>query len=434
MKLHKKSPHQLLTHVIFSAGLLSGMAISAVNWLTPIATATPVTAKSADAFVDSIGVNTHLTYGDTPYNRFDDIIKPRLKESGIRYIRDGGHKEEDYLNKLKELAGLGIKSNLIFTSYEIDEVVEIVKATSGVDTVEGPNETDLEKYPFSYKGKTFPEGTRNYQRRLYNAIKSDAATSYLPVILPSMGWGENAEKLGYLDAGDICNLHSYPNLAERPTYDIDWYFIPHAQKICGDSKPIIATETGYHNAIADEHGLSEQATGKYLPRMLLENFNRNIKRTFLYEFIDEGNDPNDSESRYGLLRYDGSPKPAFTAIKNMISLLKEPGANFTPKSLDYTLTGNNSELHSTLLQKSSGEFYLILWQDANCWNEENEKDVTVGEREIAINLKTSISSAEIYEPKNSSQPTKTYTAEGGDRLQQVTVSVPDRPIIVKLVP
>ena len=50
-----------------------------------------VAARAADAFVDSVGVNTHLHYNDTVYNRFDDLIKPKLLASGIRHIRDGAY-------------------------------------------------------------------------------------------------------------------------------------------------------------------------------------------------------------------------------------------------------------------------------------------------------------------------------------------------------
>ena len=44
---------------------------------------------SAYELLDSIGVNTHLHYTDTPYNDFAELIKPKLLELGIKHIRDG---------------------------------------------------------------------------------------------------------------------------------------------------------------------------------------------------------------------------------------------------------------------------------------------------------------------------------------------------------
>ncbi len=57
----------------------------------------PVPALSADSFVDSIGVNVHLTYSGTPYERFEDLIK--LKESTRDSSRDGAYQEEDFSTK-----------------------------------------------------------------------------------------------------------------------------------------------------------------------------------------------------------------------------------------------------------------------------------------------------------------------------------------------
>jgi hypothetical protein len=186
---------------------------------------------------------------------------------------------------------------------------------------------------------------------MYAAVKGEGATKNLPVVLPSMGWGQNAELMGKLNSvGDYCNLHSYPNIGQPPTIDLDSYFIPHIKNMCGSSLPMWATETGYHNAISNELGISDGAAGKYIPRLLLGNFKRNIESTYLYELVNQSSDPNDDQSNFGLLRFDGSPKPAFTAIKNMNSLLKDSAAKFTPQSLDYEI-GEDKQGIETLAAK-----------------------------------------------------------------------------------
>ena len=339
------------------------------------------------------------------------------------------------MNQIKELGNLGIKSTLIFAGNPTADVISMAKTLQGaIEAIEGPNESDLEVNNYSYQGQQFPEGTRNYQNNLYAAIKGDADTRYLPVVLPSVGWGENSPKLGYLESGDIGNMHSYPNLGNPPTDGLDWYFIPYAQTVAGKNKPLWVTETSYHNLIADDLGISEQAASKYLPRLLLENFNRDIKRVYLYELIDEYPDTEgDVQQHYGLLRQDGSSKPAYTAIKNLISLLKEPGAKFSPGSLDYTLSGDTEQVHTTLLQKSSGEFYLIVWQEVKSWDNENKKDIGIAKREINLNLNTAISQAKIYDPKNSTSPILTPNSSG-DRLKQLNLTVPDHPLVIELVP
>lgn len=253
--------------------------------------------------------------------------------------------------------------------------------------------------------------------------------------MPSLGWGQNARRLGYLEYGDIGNLHSYPNLGERPTYDIDSYFIPHGRRISGETKPMWATETGYHNLTSNALGISETVASKYLPRLWLECFNREIKRVYLYEFIDEQPDLNnsDKEQHYGLLRNDGSPKPAYQSIKNLITLLKEPGANFSPGSLDYALNGNLTRVHHTLMQKSNGEFYLILWQDAKIWDNKEKRDIAVTNRNVTLTLKTIISQASVYEPIKGITPIIQSTSLSG-RIEGLRLSVPDHPLVIKLVP
>lgn len=416
----------------FSYTLLSILATSALtpllSGLTNQGFATPVTAKSADAFVDSIGVNVHLTY-----DAYKDkgLIRSKLEELGVRHIRDGAYQEQEFLNQLKELSKVGIKTTLIFSGNPPEEVLSTAKKLFGtIEAVEGANESDLEVLQFSYKGQKFPEGTRTYQKEINAAIKGDSATKHLPVVLPSMGWRENAQKLGYVgNLGNICNLHSYVNLGQRPTADIDSYFIPHAKTMCGGSLPKWSTETGYHNATSHELGISEQAAGKYIPRLLFENFNRNIQRSYLYELIDQSNDPNDDQDRYGLLKNDGSPKPAFTTIKNITSLLKDSGnPNFQPHSLDYTLSGDKEGVHTTLLQKTNGDFFLIVWQDAVSWDNVNKKDIAVTSKNIKVRLALEANKLSVYDPSKSASATKTVSAS-----PEITLPVPDHPVIVKVV-
>ena len=63
--------------------------------------------------------------------------------------------------------------------------------------------------------------------------------------------------------------------------------------MCSD-KPIVFTESGYHNAInenTDQPGVSETTAAKYIPRLFLEDFSRAVPRTYLYELMDEAPDP-----------------------------------------------------------------------------------------------------------------------------------------------
>ncbi len=240
--------------------LVTTMVLAFTVILAPSVQTQPEQARSADAFVESLGINTHLAYTKTAYGNYDKIIKPRLQELGIRHIRDGGYTRSSFLAKLQELGSLGIKSNLTFFGDPIPQVLSTVKKLKGaIVAVEGANESDLKDFKFSYNNQAFPEGTRAYQQDLYTAIKADPETQNLPVIMPSLGSGRNTKKLGLINAGDIGNMHSYPNLGNPPTDGLDWWFIPNAKTIAGNSKPLWSTETGYHNLTNKPLGISETA-------------------------------------------------------------------------------------------------------------------------------------------------------------------------------
>src|SRR3954467_13039837 len=135
------------------------------------------------------------------------------------------------------------------------------------------------------------------------------------------------------------------------------------------AKPLMSTETGYYNNPVQFGWIPEHLAAKYIPRLYAEYFNRNIDRAYLYEFANQGPDTTDREQNFGLVRFDLSEKPGYTALKNLIDLTEEPGApTFAPHSLSYSLAGSNTSVHHTLLEKSNGTFYLMVWQDLPVFN------------------------------------------------------------------
>src|SRR5574338_516931 len=81
---------------------------------------TSLPARSADGFVQSIGINVHLSYFQTVYGTgWTTIVKPRLLELGVRHLRDGGsvHTSDDWMRvvygRMNELGAAKIKFNLI---------------------------------------------------------------------------------------------------------------------------------------------------------------------------------------------------------------------------------------------------------------------------------------------------------------------------------
>ena len=392
--------------------LALGTLIALLALLPASAGAAPVQAKSAASFIDSIGVNTHTYYSDTVYASQFGTVEQRLRELGIHHIRENlVPNRPDQYQHLNELAAAGIKSTLILGAPE-DGSAGLGKLTSvlgselrgSVDAVEGPNEYDL------HGGADWMSKLAPYQSQLYSAIKSNPALSSLPVIGPSLGNtnSDGSDVSGSLDYG---NIHSYPN-GEEPESNVS-RMLSMARDMSG-SKPVTATETGYHTAVnwsGDHKPVSEAAEATYMPRLFLDYFNQGVARTFSYELVDEFPNPaqDEPESNFGLLRNDLSPKPAFTALRNLTTILADPDLSFAPGSLDYTVSGDTGDLQQVLLQKSDGSYYLALWRAESVWNNQSRTPETAASGSVQVSFADDVASAEEFQPNSSSQTVRSLS-------------------------
>ena len=298
-------------------------------------------------------------------------------------------------------------------------------------------------------------------------LNGDAATAGIPVIGPSFGAFHDTPPTGANSLRDFVDwgcFHPYPfggnPFSARDSYaGVDWYIGHGQQPSCNidewpmaftayqgayGTKPMAATETGWYTGTAAK-AVSEAAQAKYVPRLYLEYFRRGIARTCHYEFLDEGTNPSDNEQNRGLLRADLTPKPAYTALKNMLGLLADKGPAFTPGGLDFTLTrqmpanySRSQYVRSLLFQKRDGTFWLALWHEVA-----SSSYTSVGGQEIAgvardiihpdvkvtLKFNTPIAAAEVYRPNTSDTVGTNYATP-----QSITVAVNDSPVLLRLSP
>ena len=398
------------------------------------ATAAPEVARPADGFVDSIGANTH--YGNAIYvggNAYaNPAIDAKLAALGIRHLRD--HTWND--TGLARIDGLysayGIRSNLILgeTTRSPAQLANLLKAHPAYEAIEGLNEPDFNTR--SYGGFTDNPTTNNYsatrafQNDLYAAVKADPMTQHVQVLSPAMGTAANSQYLSPISF-DVAAMHYYSD-GREPTFGLDTRIGQMASLRGSPAKPLMATESGYFNQPAVQTGaIPENISAKYLPRLYAEYFNRGIKRTYVYELADQGPDLSQREQNFGLLRFDLTEKPAYVATKNLIGLLEEPGASFTPGSLDYAIAGGTAALHHTLLQKSDGRFYLLLWQELAGYNRFAEAEIINAPLNVTLTLNTDVALARTYLPNDSAVATASYL-----NPDSLNLSVPDRMLVVEL--
>lgn len=405
-------------------------------------------AKSADSFVDTIGVNVHLHYTNTVYKEFNSLIKPRLLELGVRHLRDGAatysgiNRDSFFYERVRELANEGFQFNFITSSLKtewgeptdyslLDEVYEW--SDGAIASFEAVNEPDIQGVD------SWLADTRLGQKELYSTVNSDPDLKDIPVIGSSVIHSKNKSAVGNLSKWkDYGNLRNYFDGRHPETNgwgsngygSLDWHF-REAEKLSG-SDPVISTETGWSNVVdtnGNHLGVPEDIEAKYVPRLFLNHFNAGVDRTYLYELIDLQDRPGHRDSNFGLLNNDGSREPSFKALRNLIDLLEDPGSSFTPESLKFSLEGNTSDVEHTLLQKSDGSFYLALWLGKSSWDPNAKRRIDVPGQSVTLALPDAFENATLHQFKTdgSVKESASKIADG-----QMNLTVRDTVTIIEL--
>jgi hypothetical protein len=411
--LVKRSEYALLLIAIATTTVFAQGGTAPLNVFGTSTAPITIQARSADKFVDSMGINVHMESSNPPYSDYG-LINAELPLLGMRHFRDEINDtdgsfvgEMNYIGTLGySLCGLieggndypGFKKRL-----QAGKVVPMIRnLLPTIDAVEGPNEPDDNPPLFEYDGvctskekqACYPLGAIQESEDLWHIVKHSSIAGsdeirHLPLLGMSEGTSKDFLRLAAALKGKpfpqatYGNMHAYQGGSVGDA-GLRTAYILNAQAFTGADKPLWTTEMGYHNytkflSDGEQQGVSERAAAIYLPIAFLSGFNNNVLRTFSYELNDEVDDPHlthkcgpspsqidycSGEGHYGLLNFDGSPKPAFTAIKNLIELLQEPGSkDFKPGSLMVKFEGAPNTMEYTLLQKSNGDYYLAIWND-----------------------------------------------------------------------
>ena len=358
---------------------------------------------SADEFVDSIGVGTHLNYFDTAYGRLPEVIA-RLRELGVRQIReaaptDGGA----HAAALRAVRDAGLKATLGYGDPNVDPAgwVEQSVAVIGADHIAGleaPNELDNTQY-FDW-----PARLRTYMPALVAAGQRFAPG--VPVIGPSFINPASRSRIPN-DLPGWFNGHPYSG-GEPPEGALHQAIDERDATVPG--RPAVFTEAGYHNALNATGGqpaASEQAAAVYMPRLLATAFGAGVRRTFIYELLDEKPDPGltDAEQHFGLLRNDLSPKPAFTAVKTLIEAVEHsPGGGAVP---GWELHAG-SDVQRVALRRSDGSLAILLWRPVSVWDREARKEVDPGSEDAELDFSgLGARNLEVWRPSVATAPVLT---------------------------
>lgn len=389
-------------------------------------------------FIDTIGVNTHI--GSNPYNN-PAQLSSLLAYLGVANVRQSSPIDAASMANIAALGKLGAKIDLIVNG---GGPVNLAGAMANVNqlapylnAVEGPNEVAI--YPIQYGGLSGVDAAVALQKDLYAAVRANPALAQASVYLFTLGGADPSAfpSIGDLSAyTDDANIHSYPPHGLRPI------FVIHAAISGGQtdapSKPVVLTETGFYTLTngVGWGGVPQSLQASYLLDEVLDEAVAGVQRTYLYDLIDDGVDPNgaNQEFHFGLFNNDGTPKLAATAFHNLTTILADSGANsrtFTPDSFAFTATGvpYNYTGNTTSFEKSDGTHVIAVWNEEQLWNTDTQTAIAAQTYPVTVDLQKIYPTVLVIDPLLGTGPIQTL-----QNVSTVSLSISDHPLLIVIPP
>jgi hypothetical protein len=435
--------------------------------LAPNATATAysasmVSARRVQDFVNSLGVNTHISQGFTDIAR----VLSALRYLGISNIRDGINGS---ISCYRILARAGVRLDGVWDFQSLQTTISEANAIAQLSPaalrfVEGPNEPNNE--PVTYNGaRTSMHGTflpaAQLQADLYKAVKADPAVGNVPVIDLSSGGAEPDDVgLQYLTipsgAGtampddtrfaDYANIHVYPhngrqNIASRGNriqnelsaqYGTTWaagYSGYSGSQLV--SLPKVMTEFGYPTVGpgTDSNAVDQTVQANNMLNMIMDAASEGYSTMYAYELFDQPG-LSGNEASFGLLTASGSPKLVAIAIHNLTSILADRDATastFAPGSLSYSVSNLPSTGKSMLLEKSNGAFDIAVWNEAPDWSSVTHSEIRTPMAASTVSFGETAETVKVFDPVVGSKPIQTL-----HNVNQVQVRHTNHPLVVEV--
>jgi hypothetical protein len=425
------------------------------NFTAAASTAAPVSSDAAYApptfwaydFADSVGVDTHLLNQDSFYYQHFAVLKQKLLAARISHIRDGamdqngGYFDGDQAARFSELGRAGIR--VIFVS-RLSVSKAFVQGFPGrvspaFEAWELPNELNGSNVPWVASLRSWMPVFREY-------VKGQVQTTY-PIIGPSLIDLGDAPymKLGDQSANiDFVNLHQYYGIFNPGTTGYGGAGAPPCDTLrygslaygtcnaatTSPTKPVMITESGYGTDAVVDRTVTPEVQMKYVPRLLLLHMKAGIRRTYIYQFADYGND---GFGAFGLLAKDGAEKPAYRELSHLLNEMNDRGPSGPPVSLSLSLNGQTQDLVSAVFQKSDGSYRLVAWLEKPSYDTKANKPLQVPTQRANLIMPTGYKVRRLWTFDSSGNeqtqplPSAPITFDVGDNLTILDIAADERP-------
>jgi hypothetical protein len=375
----------------------------------------PSAQKEGD-FHNSFAINVHPNYaGADLYQFYDPAFSPSqsrttantwktpLCQSGIPFIRASvfgsqaqfGKAQEDDLYSSCGIRMIGMLGDATGFKWALDGIKNGLYAPGELAYLELMNEP----------GNTGQGREGWLEAYALSHWQQENGTSY-PVIGPSPTSTAAAQGIGDISAYvDYGNIHPYSG--GGPPENALPANTARSQMFAPGKQPMV-TEQGFWTFDTDgglgqapfnlptQNGVTEAVQATYGLRMYAENFRvfGPGEKTAAYELLDEwgpekvnNSNGNGTETRFGILRGDFTPKPAYNAIKELLRYENETTTSFTPAPVDVTVTTpDNTPVNALVLARSNGRDRILAWRPDSVYNQATGVETPVAAVPVTVKV------------------------------------------------
>lgn len=400
----------------------------------------------AEEFVESLGLNAD------PFSRETQYPPETFFDLGVRYYRmclkyDLTPADAPQL-VTAALEKYGARPMMLIDPHKDGSPAELVNLLKRyppgvIAEVEGPNELN-NKFPpqelnMKYKGRIDEAAGAAYMDDYYRAIKADPATHDLPVVAFTAIFTDYRLAKPHTSF-DFSNMHSYQGY-DVPSGSLEMNFTRFNNILPAGAlvKPFVPTECGYN--VEEDLTNHNRSTGcraaqaKNIPMLFAEYFRHGIRRTYLFALHNADG--------YGLLESGGKNKrPAWFAVKSLVSELRDAswnrqtrrweGGDFTPKALLFNMPAAAETVHTLVLQKKCGDYFLLLWNELPNYDSASKREIVQRPAPVAIHFQTRLKPQATVVTQNAegSYDSREVSLENGN----LKLAVPSSLMIVRLTP
>jgi len=355
---------------------------------------------SSESIADSVGINVHLHYTDTPYSNFP-LVESLLRDLHVRHIRDGlvDTTWAEFYKRHNSLGALGIGCVYVTSPKQSDALLAAYpqRVRRDFEGYEAPNE-------YNNSGDSrWPDTLESFLPRLQKIAETTSGMNGRTLLIgPSLTQPDAFPKAAGLERYfDYANLHNY--LAGRNPGTAGWggggygsiNWNLNLANGAWNGKPVMTTEIGYNTDPSNKQGVPEDVQAKYMPRLILEQLLHGIRRTYIYELMDVGPKVSKNDAAFGLVRNDGGRKPAYNAIKNLLQITTDHDGIADLKDLPMQLSGDTRNVHHLLARRSEGSYLLFFWVEEPSFDPDKKAKLESPTRSITFSSSAHCRSVEL---------------------------------------